>query len=683
MNPKQNNMKKITHLFLILFLFLFTNSFSQEGSFTISFSGEDAETLNPVIIEQVLVKNLSRDCDTSVYGPDPTLTLSWVSGLNELESKQAFQVGQNYPNPLSGSTRFDIQLTDHQKINIKLINIYGAILVEHTQSLSAGIHSFEVQTSKAGIFHIEVGNGDYTKIIKIVSQSNTPSYEFNINYAGAGSHGNLLKKNHLSNGFVFQPGDELEMTVSATNYPDQVITEFPNEEMQIAVTLPPVPIAEFSVDKSSGLFPIDVIFSNQSMHNPTEWLWDFGDGYTSNIEHPSHTYEAPGLYTVRLTVGNTYGTDQLIKEEFINSKAIDIECDTTSGYAPLLVNFTGLTNLSDITFWSWSYGDGVQGGDGQSTQHIYHNPNSYNTVRLSAGNADTSYHAEKIIHVLTDIAEVNFTADITNGWVEQTVNFTSYTNIDDPTWYQWSFGDGGTSNEENPTHIYTNIGTFKVILQVFTDDGVASETKEDYITIRFCPGAVQDTEGNIYETIGIGERCWMKENLNVGTRLDAEYAGQTDNGIIEKFCFADSEIYCDEYGGLYQWDELNKYQYGNEINQGICPDDWHIANGDDISNLLDSQGVNEVEVVRKLKADYGWLGEGAGNNESGFTALPAGYFGMENEFEFRGYRAYFWANDEDFPYGFSLDYQDDYSTVYYSVLQAFSLRCVKDNTLKE
>jgi hypothetical protein len=64
--------------------------------------------------------------------------------------------------------------------------------------------------------------------------------------------------------------------------------------------------------------------------------------------------------------------------------------------------------------------------------------------------------------------------------------------------------------------------------------------------------------GQIYNTVAIGYQCWLKENLNIGTRINGSQ-NQTDNGIIEKYCYDDNESNCDEYGGLYQWDEMMQY----------------------------------------------------------------------------------------------------------------------------
>ena len=90
-----------------------------------------------------------------------------------------------------------------------------------------------------------------------------------------------------------------------------------------------------------------------------------------------------------------------------------------------------------------------------------------------------------------------------------------------------------------------------------------------------CPGMpIVEYEGQIYNTVQIGTQCWLRENLNVGTKINGNQT-QTNNGIIEKYCYDDIEANCTAYGGLYQWNEMMQY-VTNEGVQGICPLGWHI-----------------------------------------------------------------------------------------------------------
>ena len=78
------------------------------------------------------------------------------------------------------------------------------------------------------------------------------------------------------------------------------------------------PVAGFTSDVSSGEAPLVVSFTDQSTNNPTTWYWEFGDGATSEVQNPVHTYTATGFYSVMLIVVNDYGSDTIIKSNVIN-----------------------------------------------------------------------------------------------------------------------------------------------------------------------------------------------------------------------------------------------------------------------------------------------------------------------------------------------------------------------------
>ena len=88
-------------------------------------------------------------------------------------------------------------------------------------------------------------------------------------------------------------------------------------------------------------------------------------------------------------------------------------------------------------------------------------------------------------------------------------------------------------------------------------------------------------DGKTYTSVQIGTQCWMKENLNVGTRINGS-SNQTNNGVVEKYCFNNLESNCDVYGGLYQWNELMQYVSTQGV-KGICPLDWHIPTDQELS----------------------------------------------------------------------------------------------------
>ncbi len=79
---------------------------------------------------------------------------------------------------------------------------------------------------------------------------------------------------------------------------------------------PVVPVADFSATPTSGVGPLDVAFTDASTGTPATWAWTFGDGATSTLQNPTHTYN-PGTYDVSLTVTNALGTDAVTKSGYI------------------------------------------------------------------------------------------------------------------------------------------------------------------------------------------------------------------------------------------------------------------------------------------------------------------------------------------------------------------------------
>jgi PKD repeat protein len=83
------------------------------------------------------------------------------------------------------------------------------------------------------------------------------------------------------------------------------------------VVLDPLPVAAFSATPLRGRSPLPIAFNDLSSGGVTSWSWDFGDGATSTLQNPTHTYLQGGLFTVTLTVTGPTGTDQEIKTNYV------------------------------------------------------------------------------------------------------------------------------------------------------------------------------------------------------------------------------------------------------------------------------------------------------------------------------------------------------------------------------
>ena len=95
-----------------------------------------------------------------------------------------------------------------------------------------------------------------------------------------------------------------------------------------------------------------------------------------------------------------------------------------------------------------------------------------------------------------------------------------------------------------------------------------------------------------YHTVLIGNQCWMAQNLDIGIPIDGNME-QENNGIIEKYCYNDSEENCNTLGGLYQWNEMMQFA-AIPGGQGICPAGWHIPTDAEWATLISDLGGEGV-----------------------------------------------------------------------------------------
>jgi len=227
--------------------------------------------------------------------------------------------------------------------------------------------------------------------------------------------------------------------------------------------------------------------------------------------------------------------------------------------------------------------------------------------------------------------------------------------------------------------------TYLLEWSVRNNCGISRDTvRVGFAVIPFaCGDTFTDSrDGQHYPSVDIGGQCWMAANLNAGNLVSGNTA-QSDNGVVERYCYANQVSNCLQYGGLYQWDEAMGYATGSMV-QGICPDGWHLpSHAEWIALETYLGGPNQAGAALKESGTTHWAVPNSGaDNSSGFTALPGGYRNTNGGFYLMPYQAYFWTASEDNTsgaWGVNLSY-DLSKMVRGSHLKAFgySVRCVKD-----
>ena len=267
--------------------------------------------------------------------------------------------------------------------------------------------------------------------------------------------------------------------------------------------------ANFHAHPVAGESPLDIQFCNESTGDVTDYLWDFGDGYTGAEqieENPLHTYDDDGDYDVSLKAYNEDKEDTLLRENYITAATdipapvADFDADVTSGDYDLVVTFDNLTT-GIVNTWEWNFGDGSTGADRYEFEpvHTYEIAGTFD-VSLKAIGPDYDDTETKVGYITVTVpAPVpDFTADVVVGDFDLDVTFDNTTTGVVDTWL-WNFGDGSTGDErfdENPVHTYTARGTYTVSLKATGPDHDATKTRTSYIQVK-TPAPVADFTADI------------------------------------------------------------------------------------------------------------------------------------------------------------------------------------------
>ena len=166
-------------------------------------------------------------------------------------------------------------------------------------------------------------------------------------------------------------------------------------------------------------------------------------------------------------------------------------------------------------------------------------------------------------------------------------------------------------------------------------------------------GKVTDINGNIYNTIKIGNQVWMEQNLSLS--------------IGNSWCNQ-----CETYGRLYDWETAKR----------ACPSGWHLPSKFEWQILIDYEGGENGGALGKLTSSSGWNNSNtAATNSSGFTALPGGERDISNGlFDGQGGFGFWWTATEEGATGADFCVLSG-SVVYMGYsgrLDGYSVRCVKD-----
>jgi len=183
-----------------------------------------------------------------------------------------------------------------------------------------------------------------------------------------------------------------------------------------------------------------------------------------------------------------------------------------------------------------------------------------------------------------------------------------------------------------------------------------SKTNPDQPDINTSQTFKDPRDGQVYNTVKIGNQIWMKENLNYATSSGSWCAD------------------CDTYGRLYDW----------QTAQTVAPPGWHLPSETEWGFLIDHLGGYQV-AGGKMKTTTGWLTPNLGaDNSSGFSGLAAGMQEFDGTYHGLGYFGVFWTTNESVnPTSNGQFCMINYSTsmaqrLTIPKITSLSVRCIKD-----
>lgn len=281
-------------------------------------------------------------------------------------------------------------------------------------------------------------------------------------------------------------------------------TEVAEAEIEILNAL----IAEIDNEQVVACQEVEVEFQNNS--NGQSYLWDFGDGTTSNEINPTHVFVGPGVFEVTLTAFHDETCNPTAETTMTVAVGSEQEIDAVfSVYQTDCETFiveTDNQSIGDFLDFEWDMGDGTSYNT-ENVEHQYAGVGNY-TVTLSIEDTLCLYtnDAELTINVSN---EVTATANLsqTEGCPPLDVSFGNLSSGND---FFWDFGDGTSSTEVNPEHVFDTPGEYDVMLVAYGSEN--------------CPG--QDTA---YATVNVLDNFVEALFTHQQTGLCADYTADFTN----------------------------------------------------------------------------------------------------------------------------------------------------------
>jgi PKD repeat protein len=251
--------------------------------------------------------------------------------------------------------------------------------------------------------------------------------------------------------------------------------------------------AEFQVDANQICVGSDVNFSAIS-DDAVSWVWDFGDGTSSSERNPSHKYETHGVFDVSLIASNESGCqDTVFMEQFIEVSPYKADFELKevihNSCVPVQVEFNDLSE--GAISYHWDFGDGKTSRVA-SPIHLYEEVGEFDVTLVITNKLGCQDTLRREALVQVSGPQTAFEIDEKVVCLPNKAIFTDLS--ESAVQWQWIFGDGNTSTEQNPQHLYEEPGVYNVTLFAQNEDGCEQVYKMSGIKVLPTPEVSFDME---------------------------------------------------------------------------------------------------------------------------------------------------------------------------------------------
>lgn len=431
------------------------------------------------------------------------LTVSDINGcsntIEEYYNPNIIQFSYNFPSFLCYNTEFLIEA--ELESDLPVTNYLwefgdGTISTQETPSISFDVSEEDTLLNYLSVidslgclhvdsFYIYIAHPDFSfefvvdeaacpPLYSDFSMFSTDSIEFfTIDYGDGESNtvGSLADAENISH--VYEFAGNFDVTFSVTDYFGCTSSIFVDSLVHV-----PGPWATFSISSNSGCPPVDISFEIIDGNEADQFLWIFGDGNTSFLENPTHTYVLSGVYTPILILQDTvnYATGDSIpcvvsipgEDIIIDGPTLDFAIinDTLCYGSDTPIEIQNLTTTIpgfEIASYLWNFGDGGFSFDISPNTYIYDQSGTYPiTLTVTTVNGCSfTLLGEDSVEVLT-YPYIFTHFDFEASCPPMMVNFFSDSSLSELEIenYTWYFGDGANSTELNPSHLYESIGPY-------------------------------------------------------------------------------------------------------------------------------------------------------------------------------------------------------------------------------